>query len=106
MSLHIKTIDYRVPHAHKAEIDRQVKKLKENDLIEPSHSAYNSPLLLVPKKSTDNTKKWRLCVDFRALNKKLVPDKFPLPRIDEILDNLGRTKYFSVIDLFSGFWQK
>lgn len=99
--------NYRTPHAQKTEINRQIEKLKENDLIEPSYSNYNSPLLLVPKRAdkNDKSKKWRLCVDFRSLNKKLVADKHPLPRIDEILDNLGRTKYFSVLDLFSGFWQ-
>lgn len=97
--------NYRLPQTQKAEIDRQVKKLLENDLIEPSQSSYNSPIILVPKKSTDGEKKWRMCIDYRLLNKKLVPDKFPLPRIDEILDQLGRAKFFSILDLFSGFHQ-
>jgi hypothetical protein len=43
--------------------------------------------------------------DYRLINKKLVADKYPLPRIDEILDGLGRAKYFSVIDIYAGFWQ-
>lgn len=46
-----------------------------------------------------------MCMDFRMLNRKLLPDKFPLPRIDEILDNLGRAKYFSIMDIQSGFHQ-
>ncbi|XP_067622234.1 retrovirus-related Pol polyprotein from transposon 412 isoform X2 [Eurosta solidaginis] len=46
-----------------------------------------------------------MCVDFRAVNKKLIADKFPLARVDDILDNLGRAKYFSTLDLFSGFHQ-
>lgn len=46
-----------------------------------------------------------MCVDFRTINRKLVADKFPLPRIDDILDNLGRAKYFSIIDLLYGFHQ-
>lgn len=83
----------------------QVTKLLENELIEYSQSSYNSPLLLVPKKSSDGTKKWRLCVDFRMLNRKLIPDKHPLPRIDYILDGLNKAKYFSVVDLHSGFHQ-
>ncbi|WP_331035211.1 reverse transcriptase domain-containing protein [Lactovum miscens] len=97
--------NYRLPQSHKAEIDRQVKNLLENDLIEPSCSNYNSPLILVPKPDLNGQKRWRMCVDYRLVNKKLIADKYPLPRIDEILDSLGRAKFFSVLDLFSGFHQ-
>lgn len=97
--------NYRLPHTQKQEINSQVQKLLSNDLIEPSVSSYNSPLILVPKKSTNGEKKWRMCVDYRMLNRKLVADKFPLPRIDDILDGLGRAKYFSILDLYSGFHQ-
>lgn len=97
--------NYRLPQAHVSEINSQVEKLLENELIEPTISSYNSPVIIVPKKSTDETKKFRMCIDYRMLNKKLIPDKFPLPRIDEILDQLGRAKYFSVLDLYSGFHQ-
>lgn len=93
-----------MPLTHKNEINQQVENLLENDLIEPSRSPYNSPIILVPKNS-GNKKKWRMCIDYRLLNKKLIPDKHPLPRIDEILDSLGNTKYFSILDLFSGFHQ-
>jgi hypothetical protein len=55
----------------------------ENDIIESSISSYNSPVLLVPKKSVNGDKKWRLVVDFRAVNKKLIADRFPLPRIED-----------------------
>ena len=96
--------NYKTPHCQKEEISRQIGKLIEQDIIEPSVSEYNSPLLLVPKKSTDE-KKWRLVVDYRQLNKKLLADKFPLPRIDDILDQLGRAKFFSTLDLMSGFHQ-
>lgn len=97
--------NYRLPHTQKHEIKNQVQQLLSDELIEMSKSNYNSPLIVVPKKSTDGTKKWRMCVDYRLLNRKLIPDKFPLPRIDEILDGLGRAKYFSVIDLQSGYHQ-
>lgn len=99
------TRNYRTPHSQKQEIDKQVRKLLDNNLIEHSISEYNSPIILVPKKGTDSERKWRLCIDYRKLNKNLIPDRHPLPRIDDILDNLGRAKYFSVVDLFSGFHQ-
>lgn len=97
--------NYRLPHVQKEEINRQVKKLLTDDLIEMSRSNYNSPLILVPKKSTDGQPKWRMCIDYRQLNKKLVQDRFPMPRIDEILDGLGKAKIFSVLDLQSGYHQ-
>lgn len=97
--------NYRLPRTQRPEIEFQVSKLLKNDLIEPSQSNYNSPLILVPKKSTDDEKKWRMCVDYRMVNKKLVADKYPLPRIDDILDSLGCARYFSVLDLYSGFHQ-
>lgn len=99
------TKNYRTPHSQKEEINKQVKNLLKNNLIEESTSEYNSPIILVPKKSNGTDKKWRMCIDYRKLNKKLVADRYPLPRIDDILDNFGRAKYFSVIDLFSGFHQ-
>lgn len=97
--------NYRLPKSQKPEIESQVNKLLRNNLIEPSMSNYNSPLILVPKKSVDGQRKWRMCVDYRMVNKKLIADKYPLPRIDDILDSLGRAKHFSVLDLYSGFHQ-
>lgn len=61
---------------------------------------------IVPKKSDDPArKKWRMVIDYRALNERSVPDAYPLPNISEILDQLGSAKYFSVFDLKSGFHQ-
>lgn len=99
------TRNYRLPQAQKVEVANQVQKLLRDGLIELSVSNYNSPLILVPKKSTDGTPKFRMCVDYRKLNRKLIPDRFPLPRIEDIFDNLGRSKYFSIMDLKSGFHQ-
>lgn len=82
--------NYRIPEVQRNEISNQVENMLKNEIIRPSVSPYNSPLLLVPKKSSNDDKKWRLVVDFRQLNKKIVADKFPLPRIDDILDRLGR----------------
>ena len=99
--------NYKIPHSQKQEIEKQVEKLVKDQIVEPSISAYNSPLLLVPKKSLPNSneKRWRLVIDYRQINKRLISDKFPLPRIDDILDQLGRAKYFSCLDLMSGFHQ-
>lgn len=94
--------NYRLPHSQQAEIDSQVDTFLKNNLIEPSTSNYNSPVLIVPKKQKG---KWRMCIDYRLINKKVKADRFPLPRIDEILDGLGRAKFFSILDLFQGFHQ-
>lgn len=97
--------NYKTIHSQADEIERQVQKMLAEEIIEPSVSSYNSPILLVPKKSEESDKKWRLVIDYRQLNKKIMPDKFPLPRIESILDQLGRAKYFSTLDLMSGFHQ-
>lgn len=97
--------NYRLPQSQKAEVHAQVEKLLENDFIEPSASNFNSPIIIVPKPSIDGAKRWRMCLDYRQVNKRIVADKFPLPRIDDILDGLGRARHFSIIDLFQGFHQ-
>lgn len=99
------TKNYRLPHTQRAEIRDQVHKLLADDLIEMSTSSYNSPLIIVPKKSLNGKPQYRMCVDYRRLNKKLNPDKFTLPRIEEILEGLGRARYFSIMDLQSGYHQ-
>lgn len=97
---------YRFPPAHKTEIDTQINKMLDNKVIQTSVSPYNSPLWIVPKKAdSKGNKKWRLVIDFRALNEKTLGDAYPLPNITDILDQLGSAKYFSVFDLVSGFHQ-
>lgn len=97
--------NYRQPFSQKQEINSQISKLIKNDIIEPSVSPYNSPILLVPKKDQNGSKEWRLVVDFRKLNKVVINDKFPLTRLEDILDQLGRAKYFSTLDLSNSFHQ-
>ena len=84
-----------------AEVERQVQDLVKKGMIEPAESAWSSPVVLVRKK--DST--WRLCVDYRRLNEVTKQDAFPLPRIDDSLDALSGSVYFSTLDLVSGYWQ-
>ena len=69
--------------------------------MEPSFSEYNSPILFFPKKSLPGSdeKRWRLLIDYRQIKKILLSDKFALARIDDILDQLGRAKYFFLFRL-------
>ena len=92
---------YRVSRPQLEEIRKQVEDLLNRGLIRPSNSPFCSLVLLVQKK--DGT--FRMCIDYRALNKITVKNRFPIPRIDDILDHLGGAKIFSRIDLKSGYHQ-
>jgi hypothetical protein len=75
-------------------------------IIRHSTSPWNSPIILVKKKKdASGRRKWRLVVDFRKLKEVTVEDSFPLPLITEILDSLGKARYFTASDLVSGFHQ-
>jgi hypothetical protein len=81
-------------------VKEELQKLLNVGFIYPiSDNKWVSPLVIVPK----NNGKWRVCVDYRALNKGMQKDHFPLPFIDQVLDNLAGKKYFSFLDGFSGY---
>lgn len=102
--IHTKT--YRYPKIHEEEVREQVEKLKNEGVIRDSQSPWNSPLWIVPKKTDASGKtKWRMVIDYRKLNELTIPDNYPIPNIHEILDQLGKSKYFTTLDLKSGFHQ-
>lgn len=92
---------YRLSPAEQAEVKRHVTDLLAKGLIEPSSSPFGAPVLFVQKKDSS----LRMCVDFRALNKLTVRDRFPLPRIDDLLDKMAGKTIFSSLDLQSGYHQ-
>lgn len=97
---------FRHPYSMREEIQSQIQKLLSNNIIRPSISPYSAPVWLVPKKlDASGRKKFRLVIDYRKLNDKTIEDKYPLPKIEEILDNLGKCCYFTTLDLAQGFHQ-
>jgi hypothetical protein len=83
------------------ELKRQLSELEQKRYVRPSSSSWAAPALFVERKD----KSQRLCIDYRALNEVTIKNKYLLPRIDDLFDQLGRDKYFSKIDLRSGYYQ-
>jgi hypothetical protein len=94
-------IPYRMATPELAELKEHIKKLLQKEFIRPSSSPWGAPVIFVPKK--DGTQ--RLCVDYRALNEVTVKNKYLLPRIDDLFDQLHGAYVFSKIDLRSGYHQ-
>ena len=89
------------PFAVCQEVAKQLHEMQEDGIIQPSNSPWASPIVLVKKKDGG----LRICVDYCALNAVTKADRFPLPRIADLLDQLGRSRFFTPLDLASGFWQ-
>jgi transposase InsO family protein len=97
----IRGAPFRLSPAERTKIREDVADMLEGGVIQPSRSAWGASVVLAKKK--DGT--LRFCVDYRKLNAATVRDVYPLPRIDDTLDKLGGARYFSALDLTSGYWQ-
>jgi hypothetical protein len=94
------TPPYRHPRRFKDKIEKAIKELLAMGHIRPSSSPFASSVVLFLKDGT-----MRMCIDYRALNKKAIKNRFPIPRIDELMDELHKAVFFSKIDLRSGHHQ-
>ncbi|GKC97656.1 putative reverse transcriptase domain-containing protein [Tanacetum coccineum] len=92
---------YRLAPTEMQELSNQLKELQEKGFIRPSSSPWGAPVLFVKKKDGS----FRMCIDYRELNKLTIKNRYPLPRIDDLFDQLQGSRYFSKIDLQSGYHQ-
>lgn len=81
-------------------LDKQIDEWLKEGVIQPSKSKYSSPVAIVPKKNNE----YRVCIDYRQLNKKIARDRFPMPLIDDRIDALASARVFSVLGLKNGFF--
>ena len=91
---------YRIPKAFETEVNKDIQEMLDYGIIEPSNSAWRSPLVVRKKDDTA-----RLCVDYRRLNSVTELDAYPFPRIDDILDTIGQANFITTLDLAKGYWQ-
>jgi hypothetical protein len=93
---------YRMATNQLAELKEQLQELLDKGYICPSASSWGAPVIFVPKK--DGTQ--RMCIDYRSLNEVTIKNKYPLPRIDDLFNQLKGACVFSKIDLRSGYYQR
>lgn len=92
---------YVTPYALKVQVQKEIENMIEAGIVQKSNSAWAAPIVIVPKKD----KSIRLCVDYRGLNQQTIFDPQPMPKLEEIINKLGKAKYISKLDLTKGYWQ-
>lgn len=97
----IKQVPYRVNPEQRAVLSREIASMLDMGLIKEDHSPWSSPVVLVKKPDGSS----RVCVDYRRVNKLVAPDSYPLPRLEDCIEAVGRAKYISKFDLLKGFFQ-
>ncbi len=96
----IKQHPYRVNQVKRELIKSEVDSMLENKIIQPSHSPWSSPCVMIPKSDGSI----RFCTDFRKVNAVTKGDSFPIPRIDDCIDRIGSAKYVTKLDMMKGYW--
>ena len=92
---------YRLRPAEQDELEEELRDILAQGFIRPSHTPYGTPVFFVPKKN----RRWWMYVDYRVHNRQMIKDRYPLPRINTLLDRLGQAKVFSKLDSASRCYQ-
>ncbi|XP_066969257.1 uncharacterized protein [Macrobrachium rosenbergii] len=97
----VKQSPYRLNPMKRDIVEEEIKYMLKHDLVQPSISPWSSPIVLVKKSDG----KYHMCVDYRKVNASTKNDSFPLPRIDDCLNQIGSAKFITKLDLLKGYWQ-
>ena len=97
----VRLAPYRIPHALRQDVRRELEEMLDHGIIEHSSSDWASPLVIVRKKDAS----LRLCVDYRRLNSHTKADAYPMPRVDDLIDQVAGSPYITTLDLTKGYWQ-
>ena len=97
----VRLAPYRIPHALREDIRQELEEMLDHGIIEHSSSDWASPLVIVRKKDSS----LRLCIDYRRLNSHSKVDAYPMPRVDDLIDQVAGAPYITTLDLTKGYWQ-
>ena len=92
---------YRLPHMYRNAVEKEIEEMIKEGVTEPANSEWASPTVIIRKKCDTI----RLCVDYRRLTAVTHMDAYPMPRMEEILDQVGQPKHITTLDLAKGYWQ-